>query len=561
MSHGKWLVVVTLGLSAGAVEVAAQQAWFSEEASSRGIAFEHDSGHRGEHLFPECLVGGCALVDVDGDGDLDAYLVQSGLIEPGAGEERPANRLFLNDGAGNFTDVTESSGAGDLGYGMGVAAGDYDNDGDMDLYVTNLGRNALLQNNGSGVFEDATEEAGVGDERWGSSAGFLDYDNDGDLDLFVVNYVQWSLRNEIKCFARSGEPDYCSPKNYEAPAPDTLYRNDGDGTFTDVSEQAGLRVGFGNGLGIVCADFDLDGFTDVFIANDGTPDQLWHNLGDGRFEDIGMLAGCAIDMNGQPKAGMGTDVIDLDHDLDPDLLVVNLAGETDSFYRNEGDYFADDTVLVGLGVVSRPFTRFGVSFVDFDHDGWVDLFEANGRVMRQPVDYSDDPYAEPNVLFRGGPSGRFEEVEPRGGTASPVIASARGAAFGDIDGDLDVDILICNKDGPAHLLVNKIAKPDSSAVLRVLDAHGRDAYHAVVEARVGDRLVRREVRSAYSYCSANDPRVYLGLGEEGSAETRVRWIDGAWEDFGPVKAGSSRVLRKGEGRAGDRSFSTEGSGG
>jgi len=541
------LVTCAAVWAAGSLAGAQPEAWFTEEGAERGIDFAHVSGHREEYLLPECIVGGCALVDVDGDGDLDAYLVQSGSLYPD-GKAIP-NRLYRNAGDGTFEDVTEASGAGDTGYGCGVAAGDYDNDGDVDLYVTNVGRNTLLRNDGSGIFEDVTAEAGVGDERWGASAAFVDYNDDGHLDLYVTNYVQWSRANEIRCFASTGEPDYCSPKNYKAPAPDTLYRNNGDGTFTDVSEEAGLRANFGNGLGVVCADFNLDGRTDVFVANDGTPDQLWSNRGDGTFEDIAMLAGCAIDMNGLPKAGMGTDTVDLEGDGDMDLLVVNLAGESDSFYRNEGDYFLDDTVLVGLGVVSRPFTRFGVAFADFDHDRWPDLFQANGRVMRQAIDYSDDPYAEPNVLFRGGPSGRFEEVKPRGGTAEPVIASARGAAFGDVDGDLDLDVLIINKDGPAHLLINRAAIPDTSLLARVIDENGRDALNAWVDVRVGDRVVRREVRSAYSYCSANDPRLHVGMGDAAEARLRVRWRDGAWEDFGPFKPGSEATLRRGEGVA------------
>jgi len=533
----------------------AQQAWFAEEGRDRGIDFFHDSGHDGEHLLPECVVGGCALVDLDGDGDLDAYLVQSGSLRSGA-TNQPPNRLYLNAGDGTFACATEGSGAEDPRYGMGVAAGDYDNDGDLDLYVTNVGRNTLLRNEGDATFTDVTNGAGVGDESWGASAAFFDADGDGDLDLYVTNYVQWSLSGERRCFSPRGEPDYCSPGNYDAPARDTLYRNDGDGTFTDLSEEAGLGAAFGNGLGVVCADFDLDGRTDVFVANDGTPDQLWRNLGDGRFEDVAMRMGCAIDIGGRPKAGMGTDVVDLDRDGDQDLLVVNLAGETDAFWRNEGEFFIDDTFVVGLGSVSRPFTRFGVGFFDFDHDGLTDLFQANGRVSYQPVSYSEDRYAEPNLLYRGTPDGVFEEVTPRGGTEPSLIASSRGAAFGDVDGDGDIDVLICNKDAPAHLLINRVAAPGRASLLRVLDKHGRDAFNAVVELTRDGATERREVRSAFSYCAASDPRLHVGLGDAGSVGVRVRWLDGSWEDFGQVRAGEMRELRRGAGRDATRSADT-----
>ena len=536
---------VLLALALGATTHA--QPWFEEQAAVRGIDFEHDSGHRDRHWFPECICGGCALADLDNDGDLDAYLVNAGLLF-GEPAERPANRLYLNDGAGNFVDHTDASNTGDRGYGVGVTCADYDADGFVDIYVTNLGANVLYRNNGDATFTDVTDAAGVGDERWGSSAAFLDYDNDSDLDLYVVNYVNWSRATEIECYAANGEPDYCSPKNYSAPAPDVLYRNDGDGTFTDVSREAGLDIAFGNGLGVVCADFDDDGWIDLFIANDGMPDQLWRNKGDGTFEDIGMIAGVAIDWHGQPKAGMGTDAVDTDDDGDVDILVVNLANETDSFYRNEGEFFLDDTAQVGLGTRSRPFTRFGVAFRDFDHDGHLDLFPSNGRVMKQSELYTDDPSAEPNLLMRGTAAGRFEPVEPRGGTDEPLLLAGRGAAFGDVDNDGDVDVLIVNKDGPASLLINVAEKQGNALQLRVLDERGHDALGASVFVSVGDRRLRREVRVASSYCSANDPRVHVGIGDATRVtDVVVRWPDGTTEAFGDLEAGALHTLRRGGG--------------
>jgi hypothetical protein len=534
---------------AAAVTLGLVQPWFQEEAARRGIDFKHDSGHRERHLFPECVCGGAALFDADNDGDLDAYLVNAGPIEAEPGTRSP-NRFYLNDGAGNFVDATDASATGDRGYGMGVACGDYDNDGFVDLYVTNLGANVLYRNNGDATFTDVTDAAGVGTAAWSSSAAFVDFDADGDLDLYVANYVNWSVATEITCFAANGENDYCSPKNYDAPAMDTLYRNNADATFTDVTESAGLGVAFGNGLGVICADFNADDRVDIFVANDGTPDQLWQNQGDATFKDVGLETGVAIDFHGVPKAGMGVDAVDVDDDADIDLLVVNLANETDSFYRNEGAFFVDDTAIVGLGTRSRTFTRFGVAFADFDHDGYLDLFQSNGRVTKQSETYSDDPYAEPNIVMKGTPSGRFEERSPKGGTEQPLIAAGRGAAFGDVDNDGDVDILIVNRDAPAHLLINVAEKHGNALQIRALDEHGRDAYGAAVFLNAGERPLRREIRATYSYCSSNDPRTHIGLGEADTAtDVRVQWPDATVESFPDLPAGALHVLRKGEGNS------------
>ncbi|NIM64272.1 MAG: hypothetical protein GTN89_08925, partial [Acidobacteria bacterium] len=287
--------------------------WFVEAAGERGLRFEHRSGHDERHIFPEIIGGGAALFDMDGDGDLDAYLVQSGsLVDPGPGSG--VNRLFENDGAGNFRDVTEGSGAADAGYGMGVATGDYDDDGDVDLYVTNYGPNVLLRNDGGGRFSDVTTVAAVGHAGWGTSAAFVDHDADGDLDLFFANYVNWSLANERDCHNTAWQPDYCLPTHYRAPAADVLYRNDGGGRFTDVTIEADLNTAFGNGLGVVCADFDGDGAADIFVANDSMLNQLWVNRRDGTFVEESLTRGCALDEHGMAKAGMGVAAEDYDDD-------------------------------------------------------------------------------------------------------------------------------------------------------------------------------------------------------------------------------------------------------
>ncbi|MFG0318448.1 MAG: FG-GAP repeat domain-containing protein, partial [Planctomycetota bacterium JB042] len=380
---------------------AAGPAWFVDEAEERGLRFVHRSGAApGVHRLPEIMGGGGALFDADGDGDLDAYLVQGGDVLDPAAPGAP-NRLFLNDGRGRFEDVTGASGAGGAGYGMGVAVGDVDGDARPDVLVTNVGRNELFRNLGDGRFEECAAAAGVDHPGWGTSAAFFDFDLDGDLDPYVCNYVHWKASQELRCDNRLGEPDYCTPLAYEAPALDVLYRNDGRGRFVDVSRAAGIEAATGTGLGVAVLDVDEDGRPDVFVANDAMPNLLWRNLGDGTFREDGLLAGCGVDGTGMTKAGMGVAVGDPDDDGDLDLMVCNLVRETDSLYVNERGSFVDRTARAGLANDSRPFTRFGIGWVDFDHDGRLDLYVANGRVMRAHPTYGADPYAEPDLLFRG----------------------------------------------------------------------------------------------------------------------------------------------------------------
>ena len=524
--------------------------WFAESAKERGIDFVFESGHRGRYLLPEIVAGGAALFDVDNDGDLDAYLVQGGSLA-GKKLSGPANQLHRNRGDGHFEDVTAASGADDRGYGMGVATGDYDNDGDTDLYLTNVGANVLLQNDGEGRFSDVTASARVGDAGCGASAAFVDYDADGDLDLFASNYVGWSIAAELECASALGKLDYCLPSMYDAPTPDVLYRNQGDGTFDDVSADSGIRAARGNGLGVVCGDFDGDGRTDIFVANDGSMNHLWLNQGNGTLAEQALLRGCALDESGQVKAGMGVSAIDLDGNETLDLLVVNLRHETDSFYRNQGDYFVDATAAVGLAWGGYPFTRFGVGILDFDNDGFPDLYEVNGRVEQNNLKlFSGDPFAEPNLLFRGRPGSRFEEVVPRGGTAHPLVATSRAAAFGDVDNDGGVDVLVVNRDARAYLLYNIVSERGNWLAFRVLNQHGSDAIGARVSFEVGNEKKWREVRTAYSYLAANDPRPHFGLG----AGTRVsgvavRWPDGQRENFGAFAANQIITLQRGNGRA------------
>ncbi len=542
------LGALTLPLALGTLvsPALAQAPWFDDVAQSAGLTFRHESGANPDRpYFPEIVGGGGALFEADGDGDLDAYLVQSGRIrEPGSDAGR--NRLYENDGTGHFQDITDGSGADDRGYGMGVTTGDYDGDGDTDLYVTNWGANVLLRNDG-GTFADVTASAGVGDPGWSTSAAFADLDGDGDLDLFVANYVAWTPKTEIDCHNAAGKLDYCVPTHYDAPSRDTLYRNDGDGRFTDVSQASGIAASFGNGLGVVIADVTGDDIPDIFVANDKNFDHLWVNEGGLAFLEDALLRGCACDEDGYAKAGMGVAVLDWDDDLDRDLFVVNFAQETDSYYENEGGMFFDRSVAIGLGFRTKKYTRFGVGFRDFDNDGYLDAYFANGRVTTPAGRSGGNPYGETNLLFRGSAEGKLTEVTPIGGTG-PDIHTSRAAIFGDIDNDGGIDVMVVNRDGPVQLLHNIHGARGQWIGFRAIASGGGDALGATITVSLAGREIQRDAISAGSYLAASDPRVHVGLGEATLAgNVRVRWADGRRESFGDLPAGRYHDLVRGTG--------------
>lgn len=504
--------------------------WLEDQAEQRGVSFTWISGDSGTFNMPEIIGGGGAMIDYDNDGDLDLYFVQGGYLDT----PLEAKNVFMRNDEGTFVDVTNESGTGDTGYGMGVAVGDYDNDGYADMYITNVGRNTLLHNRGDGTFEDVTIDAAVGDEGWGASAGFCDFDRDGDLDLFAINYLVWSHGLKLDCFNVKGKLDYCSPTNYMAPARDLLFRNNGDGSFTELSQSAGIGSKLGTGLGLLCNDYTGDGLIDLFVANDGMADQLWMNNGDWTFTDVAPLRGCALDDEGRAKAGMGVTSDDFDFDGDLDILVCNLFGESDSLYQNEGDYFRDVTAQRGIRTSTRHATRFGLGWVDFDNDGFLDIYEANGRVQQTGEQNTHDPFAEENYLLVGQDSG-WTRID---GIANSGIHTSRAAVFGDLDNDGGIDVLVINRDAPAYVLMNVHPNRKNSVTLKIVDMHGRDAIGATVSGKIGNTTFTHSVQSTWSYMAANDPRIHFGLGDATEImEVKVRWVTGEETFFGNFAQG------------------------
>jgi hypothetical protein len=559
--HRNFLLSAALSLSVGtcwAAEV------FVDATTRSGLEFQHFNGMSGELYFPEMMGGGVALFDYDGDGDLDVYLVQGHMLggKPVAEATFPpahpvplTDRLYRNDledGRVTFKDVTESAGIRAEGYGMGVAAGDYDNDGHVDLYVTNFGANELWRNRGDGTFEDVTGKAGVGDPNWSVSASWLDYDRDGWLDLYVGNYVDYSFDNPKPCRSSTSARDYCSPLVYQ-PQVDSLFRNRGDGTFEDVSESTGIRRAYGGALGVVAADFNGDRWPDIYVANDGVANQLWINDGKGRFDNDAVMAGVAFNMDGSPEASMGVDAGDFDGDGDEDLFMTHLTRETNTLYINDGrGWFEDRTVAMGLANPSFAYTGFGTAWIDYDRDGWLDLLVVNGAVTRVEAQLmAGDPYPlkQPDQLFRNLGDGRYTEVTAQAGTAFKASLVSRGAAFGDLDQDGDPDVVIGNNAGPARVLINVLQGDAGWIGLRLVTREGRrDAYGARV-ALEADRPLWRRVRADGSYASSNDSRVLFGLGPKAPAELAVRviWPNGVEERFAGLATGRYHQLRQGGG--------------
>ncbi len=433
---------------------------FVDATAAAGLDFRHRHCGTGEKYMPETMGSGGAFLDYDGDQRLDVYLINNSATPEYEGPP-PRTALFRNDGDGIFSDVTEHAGVAGSGYGMGVTVGDYDNDGSSDLYVTNFGPNVLYRNNGDGTFSDVTREAGVGDPRWSTSAAFGDLDHDGDLDLYVANYVDFNYRNHKYCGERRFDIQaYCHPDVYDG-VRDSLYLNRGDGTFQEVGRERLLKAESewlleGKGLGVVLGDYDRDGRVDIYVANDSTPNYLWHSLGDGRFEDAATFAGVGFNADGKTEAGMGAAFGDVDNDGRLDLFVTNLDLETNTLYRNEGEgYFSERTFQSGLGAPSWLRVGFGTGFLDIDHDGWLDLVVANGHIIDN-IDQLNDKvaYAQPNLVFHNEGGARFRDVTAELGEEMSRPRVSRGMAAADYDRDGDLDLLLTHNNDRAVLLRN-----------------------------------------------------------------------------------------------------------
>jgi hypothetical protein len=527
---------------------AGDQPWFTEITEQAKLSFNHDAGIDGTYRLPQIMGAGCAMLDYDSDGDTDLYLVNSGPMN-----DPLPNRLFRREADGTYTDVTEPSGVGDRGYGLGVACGDYDNDGDADVYAINYGADALYRNNGDGTFADVTAAAGITDDEWGVSAAFVDYDLDGWLDLYVADYVM-APEGRV-CLDKRGQIDFCAPLTL-LPLPDQLYRNNGDGTFSNVTAAAGIGTGLGRGLGVACDDFNGDGWIDIYVANDGDANFLWMNDRDGTFTESAMMLGAALSRLGEAQASMGVAVGDVDGDLDPDLFMTHFSGETNTMYLNLGSAgFEDVSAASGVAAVSRTFTGFGTGMADFDNDGALDLAVVNGRVRREPMTPGADPsfafavYAEHNHLLRGDGKGRFTDISDRAGMFTSRIEVGRGMALGDLDDDGGVDMLITNCHGPARLFRNSAPRGHWLIVRAIDPALRRDAYGAIVRVEVGGRAFVRTINPCLSYGSCHDVRAHFGLGDAAHVDSiEVRWPGGPVERFGGMAADQSVVLKRSEGR-------------
>jgi enediyne biosynthesis protein E4 len=571
-----FVVLLLVGLSSSCRRVAFHETFFpfADVGEQAGIDFWQYSGATGKMLLPEIAGSGAALFDYDNDGDMDVYLVQGYPtardgkplvpLKPGW---KPGNRLFRNNltetGKLTFTDVTESAGVGLADQGMGVAAGDYDNDGHVDLYVTNYSHNVLYHNNGNGTFTDVTATAGVASSGWSTSAAFIDYDRDGLLDLAVVHYVDFYRR---ACYFREGGLDYCGPSPFKRQATE-LYHNLGNGKFKNVTAEVGLDAKPGPGLGILTGDFGTDGYPGFMVANDGAANHLWINErrspqskpNDRVFREAGLTHGLAYASDGKPRAGMGIANGDMFGDGGEAVIVTNLPTESFTLFQRQpnGD-FVDATEQSGLSHLSAPFTGFGVGLFDMENRGLLDMFSANGGVRSNPFDMNSNakgdpfPYRERKLLLRNKGKGKgFEDVTASAGPAFARAEVSRAAVFGDVNNDGGVDILVTNNNGPARLLLNTV--PDRGHWLLVRPEGtrtNRSAYGSVVElVRKDGTSVKRWVRGDGSYLAANDPRVHFGLGKTPDVDRiQVRWLAGGCEAWGQPVVDRIVSLREGSGQ-------------
>lgn len=511
---------------------------FTDVTAAAGITFTHNSGRAGKKWLPETMGSGGAFVDLDGDGWLDVVIVNGRDWTPKPGT-RSLHGLYRNNRDGTFTDVVAGSGL-DVGmYGMGVAAGDYDNDGDEDLYITAIEGDRLFRNDGGFKFRDVTKAAGIANADFGTSAAFVDYDRDGRLDLFVANYVKWSAATDKYCSLDGKTKSYCTPEVYEGVA-SKLYRNAGNGRFTDVSRKAGVANPDAKALGVALVDYDADGWVDLFVANDTQPNQLFHNNGDGTFSDTAVAAGVAFSEDGVARGAMGVDAADYDRSGRPDFLVGNFQNQMLALYRNEGQgLFMDVAPPSTVGRVSMAYLAFGAFFFDYDLDGWLDLFATNGHIEESVTKVQPKvTFAQAPLLFRNQGRGRFEHASPAVGPDFAVPQVGRGAAYGDYDRDGDLDLLLVNNHAPARLLRNDGGNRHNWITVRAQGTKAnRSAIGAIVRVQSAQGSQWQMVRSGSSYCSQSDLALTFGLGRDATvAAVEVEWPGGGKTRITNVKA-------------------------
>ena len=540
---------VHLSLSAGPSGAPAPEVRFVDATQAAGIEFEHRNSATPSKYLLETMGGGVALLDYDNDGLLDIFFTNGAKLDEQMVEGRvpdkadPAfwNRLYRQTGTGTFVDVTAKagvSGAAQNQYGMGVAVADYDNDGLPDIYVTNFGRNTLYRNAGDGTFADVTDRARVQGGGWSASAGFFDYDNDGKLDLFVTRYLDWGFQKNRHCGEnRPGYRAYCHPDNF-APVANILYRNNGDGTFTDVSSPSGIAASPGKGLGLAFADYDANGFIDVYVANDSVQSFLFRNKGNGTFEEVGLVAGVGFTEEGKAFAGMGTEFSDFDNDGHPDIFVTDLSNERYRLFHHDGDAsFHDVSNATGIGGITLPFSGWSTRLFDYDNDGWKDIFVAQGHVMDTIEKTAPNlKYLQPPLLLRNQ-AGRFARA--MAGDAFQSVWAGRGAASGDIDNDGDPDLVVSNVGQKAVLLRNDGGNRNGWLELRTIGTRSnRDGIGARVRVVTASGLTQHfTVTTAAGYLSASDKRLIVGLSGDSMAKlVEIRWPSGAAQTFENVKA-------------------------
>ena len=535
---------------------------FVDATTAAGITFQHFDGRTGEKFLIETLGSGALFFDFDADTHLDLYVVNATSIPPPVTEKTsqaqfPRNTLYRNNGDGTFTDVTDKAGVGDTGYGVGCAAADINNDGYPEIYITNYGRNTLYHNNGDGTFADITQQARIGDERWGTSCAFLDYDVDGDVDLYIVNYMKFSIA-ENQWWETRGIRTYCSPTDQIAGShfvgePDILYRNNGDGTFTDVAEAAGISHR-ALGLAVAVGDYDNDGYPDLHIANDMEADLLYQNNGDGTFTETADLTGTGYDGNGFPGSGMGSAFGDYDNDGYLDLVVSNASSLPVILYQNESaTFFTDISFTTGIGAVTLPYFKWAVEFFDYDNDGLLDLFVANGHLQENIALFSDSTYPQSDLLFRNtrrqDSTYHFTDASTEAGLTQLPKMVSRGAAFGDYDNDGDIDIFLNNSNQPAMLLRNDGGNSNHWLIVQPIGTQSNaSGIGTKIIVKIGDLSLYKEARSGASYLSQSDLRVHFGLGKQTEIDTlEIHWQSGHIERFSNIKPNQILSIKEGHG--------------